>query len=105
MLFMVPCGFDFGEVPERSKGHAWKACVRLYRTEGSNPSLSEKDKRRKRDENPRKGFEKILKDFTQTKVCPEGVRSKNECIPLSPKKISEEKEMRTRGDEVRKNLQ
>ena len=27
-------------MPERSKGHAWKACVRLDRTEGSNPSLS-----------------------------------------------------------------
>ncbi len=27
-------------MPERSKGHAWKACVRYSRTEGSNPSLS-----------------------------------------------------------------
>ena len=25
---------------ERSKAHAWKACIRLSRIEGSNPSLS-----------------------------------------------------------------
>ena len=30
----------FGEVAERFKAHAWKACVGLYPTEGSNPSLS-----------------------------------------------------------------
>ncbi len=29
-----------GEVAERFKAHAWKACVGLYPTEGSNPSLS-----------------------------------------------------------------
>ena len=29
---------------ERFKEHAWKACVRLRRTEGSNPSLSAKFK-------------------------------------------------------------
>ena len=31
-----------GEVSERLKEHAWKVCVRLKRTEGSNPSLSAK---------------------------------------------------------------
>ncbi len=30
----------FGEVLEWLKRHAWKACVRQKRTEGSNPSLS-----------------------------------------------------------------
>ncbi len=29
-----------GEMTERPKVHAWKACVRHKRTEGSNPSLS-----------------------------------------------------------------
>jgi hypothetical protein len=29
-----------GEMSEWLKEHAWKACVRLKRTEGSNPSLS-----------------------------------------------------------------
>ena len=29
-----------GEVAERLKAHAWKACVGLNPTEGSNPSLS-----------------------------------------------------------------
>ncbi len=29
-----------GEVAERFKAHAWKACVGLTPTEGSNPSLS-----------------------------------------------------------------
>ncbi len=29
-----------GEMTERPKVHAWKACVRHQRTEGSNPSLS-----------------------------------------------------------------
>ena len=38
--FVLKCTLNTGEVPERSKGHAWKACVRLCRTEGSNPSLS-----------------------------------------------------------------
>ena len=31
---------DKGEVSEWLKEHAWKACVRQKRTEGSNPSLS-----------------------------------------------------------------
>ena len=30
----------FGEVSEWLKEHAWKACIRLSRIEGSNPSLS-----------------------------------------------------------------
>ncbi len=30
----------FGEVQEWLNWHAWKACVRRNRTEGSNPSLS-----------------------------------------------------------------
>ena len=29
-----------GEVSERLKEHDWKSCVRLYRTQGSNPCLS-----------------------------------------------------------------
>ena len=32
--------FSIGEVAERFKAHAWKACVGLNPTEGSNPSLS-----------------------------------------------------------------
>ena len=44
-IFIIPqklCNIlsSFGEVSERSKEHAWKACVRQPRTEGSNPSLS-----------------------------------------------------------------
>ncbi len=36
-----PCSKNLnGEVAERLKAHAWKACVGLYPTEGSNPSLS-----------------------------------------------------------------
>ena len=31
---------EIGEVTEWLKVHAWKACVRRKRTEGSNPSLS-----------------------------------------------------------------
>ena len=31
---------SFGEVAERLKAHAWKACVPQKGTEGSNPSLS-----------------------------------------------------------------
>jgi hypothetical protein len=44
MVFWPSLCYDaqHGEVPERSKGHAWKACVRFSRTEGSNPSLSAK---------------------------------------------------------------
>ena len=33
---------DCGEMAERSKAHAWKACIRPKRIEGSNPSLSAK---------------------------------------------------------------
>ncbi len=33
-----------GEMTERPKVHAWKACVRHKRTEGSNPSLSANQK-------------------------------------------------------------
>ncbi len=33
--------YSIGEVSERSKEHAWNACV-VNATEGSNPSLSEK---------------------------------------------------------------
>ncbi len=32
--------FADGEMAEWFKAHAWKACVGLYPTEGSNPSLS-----------------------------------------------------------------
>ena len=32
--------YERGEVLERSNRHAWKACRRLNRLEGSNPSLS-----------------------------------------------------------------
>ena len=34
---------DNGEVSEWLKEHAWKVCVGLKPTEGSNPSLSAKD--------------------------------------------------------------
>jgi hypothetical protein len=33
-------GNDSGQVAERLKAHAWKACIRQKRIEGSNPSLS-----------------------------------------------------------------
>ena len=36
----LPPGNDSGQVAEWLKAHAWKACVRQKRTEGSNPSLS-----------------------------------------------------------------
>jgi hypothetical protein len=34
-----------GEMAERSKAHAWKACIRDERIEGSNPSLSARNKK------------------------------------------------------------
>ncbi len=37
---MVSGSLEQGRVPERSIGHAWKACVPLKGTEGSNPSPS-----------------------------------------------------------------
>ncbi len=33
-------GLIDGEMSEWLKEHAWKVCIRLYRIEGSNPSLS-----------------------------------------------------------------
>ena len=43
-------------MPERLKGHDWKSCVRLKRTEGSNPSLSA------RNDTNRIGFSPFDKD-------------------------------------------
>ncbi len=37
---MVSGSLENGRVPEWSIGHAWKACVPLKGTEGSNPSPS-----------------------------------------------------------------
>ncbi len=37
----VPCRvLNSGEVSERSKEHAWNACIRLERIAGANPALS-----------------------------------------------------------------
>jgi hypothetical protein len=36
----LPPDNDSGQVAERLKAHAWKACIRQKRIEGSNPSLS-----------------------------------------------------------------
>jgi hypothetical protein len=33
-------GNDSGQVAERLKAHAWKACIRQKRIAGSNPALS-----------------------------------------------------------------
>ena len=39
-LRILEGGYCFGEMTERPKVHAWKACVSYPDTEGSNPSLS-----------------------------------------------------------------
>ena len=40
----LPPGNDSGQVAEWLKAHAWRACIRLKRIEGSNPSLSAQTK-------------------------------------------------------------